>query len=109
MVNAPVLVTGGSGYFGSLLRDRLRAVGQAVRVFDLTDTPDRPNDVSFVRGDIRDQPSLREAAAGCAEVYHCVAQVPLAKDKELFASVNVRATENLLRAAQDADVRNGIS
>jgi len=107
MVNAPALITGGSGYFGSLLRDRLRALGQTVR-FDLTDAPDRPGDVSFVRGDIRNRASLCGAAVGCGEVYHCVAQVPLAKDKELFASVNVRGTENLLLAARHANVRKVI-
>src|SRR5258708_38473282 len=108
MVNDNALITGGSGYFGSLLRDRLRALGKAVRVFDLMDTPDRPEDVSFVQGDIRDQGRLGEAAAGCGEIYHCVAQVPLAKDKKLFASVNVRGTENLLLGARAARVRKVI-
>ena len=99
MPSALALITGGSGYFGSLLRDRLRARGQAVRVFDLSDADDRPGDVSFVRGDIRDVAQVKQAVNGCEVVYHCVAQVPLAKDKDLFHSVNVQGTENLLAAA----------
>lgn len=102
------LITGGSGYFGSLLRDRLRERGQAVRVFDLSDADDRPSDVGFVRGDIRDAAQVKQAVTGCDVVYHCVAQVPLAKDKELFHSVNVHGTENLLRAALDAKLRKVI-
>jgi nucleoside-diphosphate-sugar epimerase len=87
------------------LRDRLREKGRAVRVFDLVDAEDRVKDVAFVPGDIRDTASVVAAARDCDTIYHCVAQVPLAKDKELFHSVNVRGTENLLRAALQATVR----
>jgi nucleoside-diphosphate-sugar epimerase len=93
------LITGGSGYFGSLLRDRLKSRGQQVRIFDLADADDRTPDVNFLKGDIRDAAQVREACDGCEIIYHCVAQVPLAKDKHLFDSVNIQGTENLLAAA----------
>jgi len=99
------LITGGSGYFGSLLRDRLLARGVAVRVFDITDAADRPPEVEFQQGDIRDIGSVARAADGCAVVFHCVAQVPLAKNRKAFHSVNVTGTENLLVAAAAAGVR----
>jgi len=108
MTEQRALITGGSGYFGSLLRDRLRERGQTVRVFDLSDTDDRPGDVDFVQGDIRDAARVAGAVSGCNTVYHCVAQVPLAKDRELFHSVNVHGTENLLRAAREANARKVI-
>src|SRR6185369_12256922 len=104
MSTGMALITGGSGYFGSLLRDRLRARGQAVRVFDLADADDRASDVGFVQGDIRDVARVAEGLSDCSTVYHCVAQVPLAKDKQLFHSVNVHGTENLLQAALTAKV-----
>lgn len=104
MTAGTTLITGGSGYFGARLRDRLRARGQTVRVFDLTDAEDRPAEVAFVSGDIRDATRVSVALAGCSTVYHCVAQVPLAKDRQLFHSVNVNGTENLLRAALTAKV-----
>jgi nucleoside-diphosphate-sugar epimerase len=103
-----VLITGGSGYFGSLLRDRLKAHGQTVRIFDLADAEDRTKDVEFASGDIRDEKQASEACAGCEVVYHCVAQVPLAKDKHLFESVNIQGTENLLKAALAAKARKVI-
>ncbi|HZV35598.1 MAG TPA: NAD-dependent epimerase/dehydratase family protein [Verrucomicrobiae bacterium] len=102
------LITGGSGYFGSLLRDRLRAHGQKVRIFDLSDADDRAGDIDFVKGDIRNEAQVRQACAGCDVIYHCVAQVPLAKDKHLFESVNIQGTENLLQAALDAKARKVI-
>jgi len=108
MPDSIALITGGSGYFGSLLRDRLRSKGQKVRVFDANDADDRPADVDFVRGDVRNRARVREACAGCDVAYHCVAQVPLAKDRELFESVNVGGTENLLHASQEASVRKVI-
>lgn len=108
MTDQRALITGGSGYFGSLLRNRLREQGQAVRVFDLADADDRPADVEFMQGDIRDVSPVAAALTGCDTVYHCVAQVPLAKDKELFHSVNVHGTENLLLAASEAKVRKVI-
>lgn len=92
------LVTGGSGYFGCLLVDQLRRRGYEVSVFDLVDVPDRPSDVRYVAGDIRDAEAVRRACDGVDVVHHNVAQVPLAKDKELFWSVNVGGAENLLGA-----------
>jgi nucleoside-diphosphate-sugar epimerase len=99
------LITGGSGYFGCLLRDRLLEHGHAVRVFDLVDADDRPPAVEFIQGDIRDLAAVRRACDGVAVIYHNVAQVPLAKDRRLFRSVNRDGTENLLKAAVEAAVR----
>jgi nucleoside-diphosphate-sugar epimerase len=98
------LITGGSGYFGCTLRDQLRAAGTAVRVFDLVDADDRPPDVEYLRGDIRDPRAVRAACDGIDVAYHNVAQVPLAKDRALFESVNRGGTEVLLAAAHGAGV-----
>jgi nucleoside-diphosphate-sugar epimerase len=94
-----VLITGGSGYFGSLLLQRLRTQSPC-RIFDLVDAGDRPADVEFVQGDIRDIDAIRRACRGASIVHHNVAQVPLAKDRHLFESVNVDGTRNLLEAAK---------
>lgn len=98
------LVTGGSGYFGSLLVQRLVAAGHDVRVLDLVDADDRPAGVEFVAGDIRDREAVRSAVDEVDVVFHNVAQVPLARDDELFRSVNVDGTVVLLDACADAGV-----
>ena len=94
------VVTGGSGYFGSLLVRRLLERDYRVRVFDLNDASDRPAEVELVRGDIRDEVAVLAACDGAAVVHHNVAQVPLAKDAHLFQSVNVDGTRILLGRAQ---------
>ncbi|MEO5724236.1 MAG: NAD-dependent epimerase/dehydratase family protein, partial [Ilumatobacteraceae bacterium] len=96
------LVTGGSGYFGALLVQRLVADGQQVRVLDLNDADDRPAAVQFVAGDIRDPDAVAAAVDGIDVVYHNVAQVPLARDNVLFRTVNVDGTDVLLRACERA-------
>ena len=98
------LVTGGSGYFGSLLVEHLLRSGHEVRVLDINDADDRPADVEFHRGDIRDAAVVRAAVDGIDVVFNNVAQVPLAKDPYLLRSVNVDGTALLLRAARDAKV-----
>jgi nucleoside-diphosphate-sugar epimerase len=93
------LVTGGSGYFGSLLVQRLVGRGDTVRVLDVSDATDRPAGVELVLGDIRDRSVVEAAVTGCDVVYHNVAQVPLAKDPALLRTVNVDGTRILLESA----------
>jgi nucleoside-diphosphate-sugar epimerase len=99
-----VLVTGGSGYFGEVVVGALRARGDQVSVFDLVDVPDRAKDVAFHQGDIRDASAIERACKSVDVIHHNVAQVPLAKDKHLFESVNVDGTRNLLDAAKKCGV-----
>jgi nucleoside-diphosphate-sugar epimerase len=98
------LVTGGSGYFGSLMVRHLQAAGHQVRVLDLHDADDRPADVDVVLGDIRDADVVAQAVEGIDVVFNNVAQVPLAKDHELLRTVNVDGTTLLLAAARRAGV-----
>tara|TARA_B100000945_G_scaffold295979_1_gene273915 strand:- start:1736 stop:2764 length:1029 start_codon:yes stop_codon:yes gene_type:complete len=99
------LITGGSGYFGSLFLQKLTKQGIDCRIFDLNDINERLSNVEFFQGDIRNYFSVANACKGIDVVYHNVAQVPLAKDKALFHSVNVTGTENILKAAKAASVK----
>jgi nucleoside-diphosphate-sugar epimerase len=101
-----VLVTGGSGYFGEILVDRAAAQGDRVRVFDLNPPAGRAasDSVEYVHGDVRDRAAIRAACDGVDVVLHNVAQVPLARDRDLFWSVNVVGTADVLVAARDAGV-----
>jgi nucleoside-diphosphate-sugar epimerase len=92
------LVTGGSGYFGSLLVRRLVDEGHSVRVLDLKEADDLPPAVDFVGGDIRDRAVVDQVVDDVEIVFHNVAQVPLAKDLELLRTVNVDGTAVLLEA-----------
>ena len=99
-----ILVTGGSGYFGSLLAARALARGDAVRILDLNPPGRELGAVDYVAGDVRDRAAVRAACTDVDIVFHNVAQVPLARDRALFESVNVGGTARVLAAARDAGV-----
>ena len=102
------LITGGSGYFGSLLLRKLLAQGYQCSIFDINDADDRPPEVRFYQGDIRDEQAIVEASQGVDVIHHNVAQVPLAKNRHLFESVNIQGTKNLLEAAKRNSIRKVI-
>jgi nucleoside-diphosphate-sugar epimerase len=99
-----VLVTGGSGYFGTVVAGQAMTRGDRVRILDVNPPSFAADEVDFVAGDIRDLDRVRAACDGVDIVFHNVAQVPLARDRSLFDSVNVVGTANLLVAARDARV-----
>ena len=93
------LITGGSGYFGCALRDRLAKEGGAVRILDLVDNPDRPTEIEFRRADIRDAEAVAAACRDVDVVYHNVAQVPLAKDSARWI---LRRVQGVSQIAENA-------
>ena len=108
------LVTGGAGFIGSHIVERLVREGQKVRVIDNLSTGKKKNiepfleKTEFVEGDIRDLEPLREAMDGVDYVLHqaAVASVPRSvKDPLTSNSVNVEGTLNILITARDADVK----
>jgi UDP-glucose 4-epimerase len=108
------LVTGGSGFIGSHVVDRLLAEGAGeVVVFDAR--PRRENleqaldsgRVRIVEGDVRVPATIAEAAAGAEGIFH-MAVLPLgpcSDDPRRCLEVNVVGTFNVLEAARDAGVR----
>jgi nucleoside-diphosphate-sugar epimerase len=99
------LVAGGSGYFGQVLVERLRARGEQVAVFDQVDSTERPPDVTFHQGDIMDPAALRRACEGMEVVYHNIAQIALSRDTRQLYRINRDGTENILAAARAAGAR----
>src|SRR3989442_13376848 len=70
------LVTGGAGFIGSHLVERLVALGHAVRVVDNLSTGDEANlagvenDIEFLRGDLCEVEICRRAVAGIHAVFY---------------------------------------
>ncbi len=98
------LVTGGSGFLGTEVTKRLLGNGWDVVVFDLNQPAQ--SSVEFIRGDIRDKAKCTTAVQGIDVVFHNVAQVPLAKNKELFDTVNIDGTRTILDASAHAEVKS---
>jgi nucleoside-diphosphate-sugar epimerase len=107
-----VLVTGGTGFTGGHLCERLVKEGYHVRA--LVREPEKAQDlqgwgVEIVPGDVRDPQSLQAAVQGVDTVYHIAAlfRQGNASRRELW-EVNAQGTENMLEAAARAGVRRFI-
>lgn len=105
-----VLVTGGSGFIGSHVVDKLRAKGIEVRIFDMV-MPTFRKDIEFYQGSLLDFEALRMALVGVDCVYHLAA---IADVKDVFndphysESINVRATANVLEAVRRSTLQRVI-
>ena len=109
-----VLVTGGGGFIGSHIVDRLLADGHGVRVLDNFATGRRENlldvlpDIELVEGDIQSYERVHNAVTGCEVVLHqgALPSVPRSVQDPLATHrANVDATLQVLLAARDAGVR----
>lgn len=109
-----VLVTGGCGFVGSHLTERLVKEGFKVRVLGLTCNLENihglvdSKDVEFVRGDLSDASTCKKAVEGCDIVSHLAAQISIDKsiiDPERFFETNVGGTFRILEAAREAHVK----
>lgn len=114
-----ILVTGGAGFIGSHLVDRLMKEGYEVVVLDNFFTGKIENIKHhlesgmfyLVKGDIRSSDNVKEAIRNVDAVFHLAAivSVPLSIEKPLLVNdVNVRGTLNLLEASLKADVKRFI-
>ncbi len=98
------LVTGATGFVGGAVARALAKTGVDVRVLarpgsNLENLVGLP--VERVDGDLRDPASLRNALAGCQQLYHVAAYYALwAKNPAIFYDVNVAGTRNVLTAAR---------
>lgn len=99
------LVTGATGFLGSHLVARLLEGGHEV-VALARSTDGLPQGAIARRGDVLDEASVRDAAAGCTGVFHCAGHVSRKpEDAESLHRVHVRGTRNVLAAARAAGAR----
>jgi UDP-glucose 4-epimerase len=108
---AHVLVTGGSGFFGGILKRRLLAEGHSCTNIDLVPDPDTHSNLISSQGDIRDTAVLQQvfATQNFTAVFHCAAQLAHDSiDDKLLWTSNVDGTRNLAEAAKHFDVKKFI-
>jgi len=107
-----VLVTGGSGFIGSHVVDKLCEHGVSPRIFDLLRSPHhKAGEIDTFVGSLMDTEALRLAMAGCHAVIHlaAVADVKDVHNEPSYAeNINTRGTLNVLEAARKAGVERVI-
>ncbi|MEA3089610.1 MAG: CDP-paratose 2-epimerase, partial [Caballeronia sp.] len=108
----PVLVTGGAGFIGVNLADRLAREGYSVLVFDSLARPgveenlewlksSHSDKISFACCDLRDRAAVGEAVRDCRAVFHFAAQVAVTTsliEPRFDFDVNVGGTISLLES-----------
>jgi nucleoside-diphosphate-sugar epimerase len=101
-------VTGGSGFIGGALIERLRREGWEVRALARSDAAEaavRDRGASPVRGDLGDRDALEGGSVGCDVCFHAAAKVEDWGDPADFERLNVGGTTNVIAAARAAGVR----
>jgi nucleoside-diphosphate-sugar epimerase len=110
---AEFLITGGAGFIGGHVAERLARDGKTVRVLDDFSSGKEANlaacagRVEIIRGDLRDKAAVARAVSGVRVVFHLAAipSVPRSvADPVTTHDVNVTGSLNLLVAARDARV-----
>jgi nucleoside-diphosphate-sugar epimerase len=101
-------VTGGSGFIGGRLIERLRRDGHEVRALarsDVAATRVQELGAEPVRGELADTAAMRAGADGCELAFHAAAMLGDWGSREQFERGNVTGTANALRACREAGVR----
>ena len=102
-----VLVTGGSGFIGSHVVDKLRDKGVKVRVYDGI-MPLHRDDIEYYKGSVLDIAALGFAMNGIDVVIHlaAIADVKGVLERPRYSeSINVRGTINVLEAARTSEIK----
>ncbi|MGH6900662.1 MAG: NAD-dependent epimerase/dehydratase family protein [Geminicoccaceae bacterium] len=109
-----VLITGGSGFVGANLADRLAAAGERVLIYDNLSRPNVMQNLEWLQrrhghrietaiADVRDADALRDTVRLASAVFHLAAQVALTSsldDPLGDFEINARGTLNVLEAAR---------
>jgi UDP-glucose 4-epimerase len=102
-----VLITGGSGFFGGVLKRRLLAEGLRCVNIDLVSDPDQHENLESIHGDLRNPELLAKvfAAHKFIAVFHCAAMLAHGEmDETLLWSSNVDGTRNIAEACRNFSV-----
>ena len=101
-----VLVTGGAGFIGSHVVDKLIAAGHEPRILDVRPSPHHP-DVDTVIGDMCVLEDMLRAADGCDAIAHLAAAADVGEvqqDPVWAEQLNARGTVNVLEAARQHEI-----
>ena len=100
------LVTGGNGFVGRGIAERLHRRGDQVRILGRSPRPQAlPKNIEYHQGNIENIEEIRAASNGCDTVFHVAAKVGLWGRRSEFVETNVIGTNNVIRAANEAGVR----
>jgi nucleoside-diphosphate-sugar epimerase len=105
-----ILITGGAGFFGGILKRKMLASGYRCVSYDLVRDEDRHDNLVSVQGDLRNKELVEEVFAKYrfSAVQHCAAMLAhgLKIDEKEVWDCNVEATRNVAEACKRHKVRS---
>jgi 2-alkyl-3-oxoalkanoate reductase len=99
-----VLVTGGGGFLGGRIAERLNHRGDRVAVLGRRQYSHLESGIESIACDIRDKQGVASALKGCDAVFHSAAIPGFWGDFEKYHSINVQGTRNVI----DACLEHGV-
>ena len=115
MINQKILITGGAGYVGSLLSDRLVNLGNKVVIYDTCyygkNHIKETENLKLVKADIRDAEAFEKAVNGIDSVIHlaCISNDPsFALNENLCKTINFDCFEDLVKISKKSGVNKFI-
>jgi nucleoside-diphosphate-sugar epimerase len=101
----PVLVTGGTGFLGRRIVERLLLQGRQVAVAGRTPAPDlERRGVRFIRAPLEDAAGIRAACAGAETVFHVAAKVGFWGSHSEYYTANVLGTRAVIEGCREHGV-----
>lgn len=105
-----IFISGATGFVGGHLAENLINEGHEIRTLAR-----QSSDVSFIKslgveivyGDLVHYPSVKNAVEGCELIYHTARARPeITRKKSVYYDINVRGTDNIMRAAIESGTRH---
>ena len=106
-----ILVTGGAGYIGSVLVNKLIDLGHQVKVIDDLSNGFKENideKADFIQGSILDNDKLNQVIADVEVVFHLAAKIRVEegeREPELYKKVNIEGTLNLINKCVEKQIK----
>tara|TARA_B100000287_G_scaffold375563_1_gene376145 strand:- start:4991 stop:6031 length:1041 start_codon:yes stop_codon:yes gene_type:complete len=103
-VSRKILITGGSGFVGSAIVEKLLNQGHKITNIDLIDAQINHENYKYVPEDILNKESISKYFNGVDVVIHAAAKLPLHKKKSSYELVNIQGTKNIVDLSNESSV-----